>query len=248
MKKFIVTSLVIYGFYALNCDLSLPTIVELAFAVPLLIVFYCILVEGDRPFALAVLGITVGNDHSLAEKRGVVTVLGIIVAILLGLLFCQMSLKMLVIRITTGCLGLVGLCAMLPSEKKLSHTFDSAATNGKASINQEEARRKYEYLRQKEEARRIQEQERINADEARRKQQESAAAARANVKDQKYFGGILGLSGSVTFGDVKSRYRTLVAQYHPDKVNHLGPKLKEVAEEEMKKINEAYKFFEDRCR
>jgi DnaJ like chaperone protein len=32
-------------------------------------------------------------------------------------------------------------------------------------------------------------------------------------------------------------------QYHPDRVAHLGPKLREVAEHEMKEINEAYDFF-----
>lgn len=33
-------------------------------------------------------------------------------------------------------------------------------------------------------------------------------------------------------------------QYHSDKVNHLGEKLKEFTEQEMKKINEAYNYFE----
>ena len=33
-------------------------------------------------------------------------------------------------------------------------------------------------------------------------------------------------------------------QYHADKVNHLGEKLRKVAEEEMKKINEAHNYFE----
>ena len=66
------------------------------------------------------------------------------------------------------------------------------------------------------------------------------------VRDAKYYGAVLGLRGSVTFEDVKRRYRELVVQYHPDKVNHLGPKLRHVAEEEMKDINEAFAFFEKR--
>jgi len=55
---------------------------------------------------------------------------------------------------------------------------------------------------------------------------------------------ILGLSSDVTPDNVKFAYRRLAVQYHPDKVSHLGPKLKEVAEIEMKKINEAYEFFQ----
>ena len=65
-------------------------------------------------------------------------------------------------------------------------------------------------------------------------------------KDLNYYGRVLGLNGQVTFNDIRRRYRELVAQYHPDKVSHLGPKLKEVAEKEMKEINEAYQFFKQR--
>ena len=32
-------------------------------------------------------------------------------------------------------------------------------------------------------------------------------------------------------------------EYHPDRVAALGPKLREVAEQETKKINAAYEFF-----
>ena len=32
-------------------------------------------------------------------------------------------------------------------------------------------------------------------------------------------------------------------EYHPDRVAALGPKLREVAEHETKKINAAYEFF-----
>ena len=35
-------------------------------------------------------------------------------------------------------------------------------------------------------------------------------------------------------------------EYHPDKVSKLGSKLKKVAEEESKKINEAFEYFKDK--
>ena len=60
------------------------------------------------------------------------------------------------------------------------------------------------------------------------------------------FGRILGLRGKVTKDDVKKRWRELCTQYHPDKVAHLGPKLRVVAEEEMKAINEAFDYFRDK--
>ena len=56
-------------------------------------------------------------------------------------------------------------------------------------------------------------------------------------------GKVLGLSGQVTRYDVKTRWRELSRQYHPDNVQHLGPKLREVAEQEMKAINLAYEYF-----
>ena len=63
------------------------------------------------------------------------------------------------------------------------------------------------------------------------------------VKSRAYYGKVLGLVGKVTMADVRKKYRELAAQYHPDKVNHLGEKLRKVAEQEMKEINEANEFF-----
>jgi DnaJ-domain-containing protein 1 len=56
-------------------------------------------------------------------------------------------------------------------------------------------------------------------------------------------GKILGLAGKMTPRDINKKYRELMTQYHPDKVSKLGPKLREVAEAESKKINEAYDYF-----
>ena len=62
-------------------------------------------------------------------------------------------------------------------------------------------------------------------------------------RDAVYFANVLGLKGKVTKKDIRKQYLHLVTQYHPDKVAHLGDKLIAVAEEEMKKINEAYDYF-----
>ena len=58
----------------------------------------------------------------------------------------------------------------------------------------------------------------------------------------------LGLSGSFEFADVKKNYYERMKEYHPDRVSGLGPKLRELAEIESKKINAAYEFFTKRFR
>lgn len=52
----------------------------------------------------------------------------------------------------------------------------------------------------------------------------------------------LGLKSGASAEEVRSAYRKLSMQYHPDKVAHLGEEFRKVAEEKMKAINEAYQF------
>lgn len=52
----------------------------------------------------------------------------------------------------------------------------------------------------------------------------------------------LGLMPGATFAQVKSAYRKLSMQYHPDKVTHLGEEFRSMAEEKMKDLNEAYQY------
>lgn len=56
----------------------------------------------------------------------------------------------------------------------------------------------------------------------------------------------LGLRGQVTPETVRKAYKNRVREYHPDQVARLGIKLRVLAEEETKRINEAYAYFRKR--
>ena len=51
---------------------------------------------------------------------------------------------------------------------------------------------------------------------------------------------VLGVSRSASEEDIKAAYRSLMHQYHPDKVAALGPELRELAERKSTEINAAY--------
>jgi DnaJ-domain-containing protein 1 len=51
---------------------------------------------------------------------------------------------------------------------------------------------------------------------------------------------IIGISESASDEEVKTAYRKKIMEYHPDRTGGLGDKLKDVAEEETKKLNNAY--------
>jgi DnaJ like chaperone protein len=68
-----------------------------------------------------------------------------------------------------------------------------------------------------------------------------AAAQAEELSEDKYLA-ILGLAPGASFAEIKAAYRKLSMRYHPDKVGHLGEEFKNVAEEKMKEINNAYEF------
>ena len=68
-----------------------------------------------------------------------------------------------------------------------------------------------------------------------------AAAQSEEFTEDKYLA-ILGLAPGADFAEIKAAYRKLSMRYHPDKVGHLGEEFKNVAEEKMKEINNAYEF------
>jgi predicted ATP-dependent serine protease len=51
---------------------------------------------------------------------------------------------------------------------------------------------------------------------------------------------VLGVEKGATAAQIKAAWRTRSAEYHPDKVAHLGEKLRELAAQEMLKINAAF--------
>lgn len=60
----------------------------------------------------------------------------------------------------------------------------------------------------------------------------------------RYYDKVLGLKGRViTKEDIKRRYIELCKQYNPDRVGLLDPKLKELAENKIREINEVYAYY-----
>lgn len=120
-------------------------------------------------------------------------------------------------------------------EKEQRQAEEARHQAAEAHRRAEEERRDYERRREQQE----------EEESRRRKEQEGnrRGAYSNRVKDERYYAEVLGFRGPVSADEVRRRYREMVALYHPDKVNHLGSKLKDVASNEMKAINEAYDYF-----
>jgi DnaJ-domain-containing protein 1 len=67
------------------------------------------------------------------------------------------------------------------------------------------------------------------------------AAAAADSQGDKDWIRILGVSESATLEEVKTAYKTLIKQNHPDRVQGMSQAFKKLAEVETKKINAAYR-------
>ncbi len=61
----------------------------------------------------------------------------------------------------------------------------------------------------------------------------------ANLKHKSAYE-ILGISIEATSDEINAAYRHMAQMYHPDKVAHLAPEFREIAEDRMKEINAAY--------
>ena len=59
---------------------------------------------------------------------------------------------------------------------------------------------------------------------------------------------VLGLESGASSEEVKKAYRRLVAQYHPDKVSHLGKEFQDLAHRRLIEIQRAYQHLVGRSR
>jgi DnaJ-domain-containing protein 1 len=59
---------------------------------------------------------------------------------------------------------------------------------------------------------------------------------------------VLGVKPGAPLPEVKRAYFALVAQYHPDKVAQLGPKLQALAQEETRRLIEAWEWVRKQAR
>ena len=56
---------------------------------------------------------------------------------------------------------------------------------------------------------------------------------------------VLGVEPDADRKSIKSAFRRMAEQYHPDKVSGLGDKLRELADEQMRQINDARRVLLD---
>lgn len=56
---------------------------------------------------------------------------------------------------------------------------------------------------------------------------------------------VLGVSRAASMEEIQTAYKSLIRQYHPDKVASLGEELRNLAEQKSKAINVAYKEAQD---
>jgi DnaJ like chaperone protein len=77
-------------------------------------------------------------------------------------------------------------------------------------------------------------------------QQSSAQMDGSGVEIPKDPYDILGIEAGASQADIQAAYRRLAAQYHPDKLAHLGEEFQALAEEKFKVIQSAYEMLRDR--
>jgi hypothetical protein len=80
----------------------------------------------------------------------------------------------------------------------------------------------------------------LNLDSKRQPEEHrKQSSPRVNLESEDPFL-VLGCSPSDSIKTIRKRYKELIRQYHPDRVNDLGPDLRELASERTKAINSAF--------
>ena len=108
----------------------------------------------------------------------------------------------------------------------------------KAKVTDFKNGRKDKKEKHQEEERKSQQEQEKQGKKEEQKQESREEPKREQPKKSPYE--ILGVPQTATLEEIKRAYRDQSQQYHPDKVNHLGEELKEVANRKFKEINQAY--------
>jgi DnaJ-domain-containing protein 1 len=96
-----------------------------------------------------------------------------------------------------------------------------------------------------EEERKHQAERRRRFEEWKRRKEEGGSPRAVNPQDFDPYA-VLGIPRSADRTEVKDAYRRLMGQYHPDKVAHLGPELREVAHRKSQEVARAYRMLSER--
>lgn len=83
----------------------------------------------------------------------------------------------------------------------------------------------------------------LTADAGRPGGERGQPRGRAYEDPETRYARVLGLPGRFTGPEIQERFRTLIASYHPDKVRHLAPELRAMADGKTREILEAYEYF-----
>lgn len=135
-----------------------------------------------------------------------------------------------------------------PRPQARAWTVSGARPAGSKAQEQEDRIReayfaKERKAREERERKRRQQQARQRARQAAGGPGQHRTSAPPITSSESTYRATLELTGPVTPESLRTAYRRLIAAYHPDRCATLGVKLRRLAEEETKRINEAYAYF-----
>ena len=133
--------------------------------------------------------------------------------------------KSIVLGIGKVFLWFFGIFKLIKSSQQTANTTNSnqqQETTQNQTSNNQQSQEQAERVRQaKEELRRMREEQ--------------------EAKDNRSHQDILGLNGSFTLSELKEAYRLAVSRYHPDKYSHMSEAFQKEAEQELVKVQQAYR-------